>query len=110
MSYADVPCVYPIEYTEETMPTMTMTPARPGLVAARERAGLNQSQAAHLSGIHRVQWNRYERGNLTPSVDIALRIARALGTTVEVAFSTAPGAETGRAQPEETISSHEERT
>lgn len=83
------------------MATMT----RPGLTAARERLGLNQTQAAERSGIHRVQWVRYETGKMTPNVDLAIRMASALDTTVEELWSplsTAPGAKAGRSRPEET--------
>ena len=85
--------------------TMTMQP-RPGLTRARERAGLSQGAAAQLAGVHRVQLNRYEKGEVAPSVDIALKISRALGVSVEQAWapeSSAPGTRAGRTRPEETI-------
>lgn len=81
---------------------------RPGLVAARQRRGISQSEAARRAGIHRVQYVRYEQGAMTPNVDIALRIARALRTSTERAWalpdSDTPGAEAGRINgPEETL-------
>jgi transcriptional regulator with XRE-family HTH domain len=97
--------VYLIRHThEETMQTMTRTP-RPGLTAARERRKLSQTALAERAGIHRVQLARYEAGTMTPSVDIALRIAAVLRTSAERVWapdSSTPGAGAGRTGPEET--------
>lgn len=84
-----------------------ITTPRPGLVAARQRRGISQSEAARRAGIHRVQYVRYEQGAQTPNVDIALRIARALRTSTERAWalpdSDTPDAGAGRiSSPEET--------
>jgi transcriptional regulator with XRE-family HTH domain len=84
------------------MPTMTRTP-RPGLIAARERRKLSQLALAERTGIHRVQIARYETGAMTPSVDIALKIAAALRTPAEKVWSSnAPDTEAGREGSEET--------
>lgn len=84
------------------MQTMTRTP-RPGLTAARERRKLSQTALAERAGVHRVQLARYEAGTMTPSVDIALRIAHALRAPAEKVWNvSAPGAEAGREGPEET--------
>jgi transcriptional regulator with XRE-family HTH domain len=72
--------------------------SRPSLVAAREAAGLTQRQLAEALGLgSRVRISQYENGAKTPSVDLALRIAAALGTSVEDAFrSDTPDAKAGR--------------
>lgn len=92
------------------MPTLT---PRPGLTAARTRRNLTQTELARRSGVHRVQLNRYESGDMIPSVDIALRIAKALRTPAEKVWSlenSTPGAEAGRTSPEETPETAQERS
>lgn len=42
---------------------------------------LNQKQAAQRVGISHRQYQRYETGKASPSVEMLDRIARALGTT-----------------------------
>jgi putative transcriptional regulator len=53
-----------------------------------ERARLNLTQAdlATLAGVSRKTINTVENGVFIPSTDLALRLARALGTTVEGIF------------------------
>ena len=56
------------------------------LADKRKDAKLTQLQVAQQVGIQENAYQRYERNKVVPSVDIALRIARALGTTVEELF------------------------
>jgi putative transcriptional regulator len=53
-----------------------------------ERARLNLTQAdlATMAGVSRKTINTVENGVFIPSTDLALRLARALGTTVEGIF------------------------
>jgi len=55
------------------------------------RAMLNLTQAdlADLAGITRKSINAIETGKMVPSVILALKLAKALGTTVETLFSIA---------------------
>ena len=54
-----------------------------------QRAMLNLTQAdlADLAGITRKSINAIETGKMVPSVILALKLAKALGTTVETLFS-----------------------
>jgi putative transcriptional regulator len=53
-----------------------------------ERARLNLTQAdlATMASVSRKTINTVENGVFIPSTDLALRLARALGTTVEAIF------------------------
>ncbi len=53
---------------------------------ARARCALTQAELATLVGVSRKTINTVENGVFIPSTVLALRIARALGTTVEVLF------------------------
>ena len=53
---------------------------------ARRRAGLTQQQLADQVGAGRVTITRIENGGQTPSLDVALALARALGEPVEALF------------------------
>lgn len=81
-----------------------MSPPRPGLARARERAGLSQRELAERAGLRtRVRISQYENGHVAPSVDVALTFAAILDTTVEDLFTTATaGPEAGRDGREET--------
>ena len=57
------------------------------LKQVRKAAGLTQAQLAQLTGVSRQTIIATERGDYAPSVYLALRIARALNTTVEEIFS-----------------------
>ena len=57
------------------------------LKQVRKTAGLTQAQLAQLTGVSRQTVIATERGDYAPSVYLALRIARALNTTVEEIFS-----------------------
>ena len=50
--------------------------------AARERAGLRQSDAAARAGIDEKRWQRLEYGDVNPTLGTLLRIARALDTDI----------------------------
>lgn len=56
------------------------------LKTTRERSGKTQSQVAKEVGIAVFSYQRYEYGVTEPSVRTAIRIAQALGTTVEALF------------------------
>lgn len=77
---------------------------RHSLTRAREAAGLTQRQLADQVGLgSRVRVSQYETGLKAPSVDVALRIAAALDTSVEDAFRRdTPGTRAGRVESEET--------
>jgi len=53
---------------------------------ARKRAGLTQPQLAEKIGVGRVSIARIEAGRQSPSVVLALKIARELGEPVEALF------------------------
>ena len=57
------------------------------LKQVRKSAGLTQAQLAQLTGVSRQTIIATERGDSAPSVYLALRIAKALATTVEEIFS-----------------------
>ena len=52
----------------------------------RAKKGLTQMQIADVLGCQQGLVSQYERGVYTPSLHNALRLARALGTTVEDLF------------------------
>ena len=58
----------------------------------RIRSGLGQSELAAQAGVTRQQLGAIEAGRHSPSVDAALRIARALGLPVETLFAPADAA------------------
>ena len=51
--------------------------------ALREKQGWNRSQLAEKVGISHVMVGRYERDETAPSVDVAKKMADALGTTID---------------------------
>ncbi|WP_193071381.1 helix-turn-helix transcriptional regulator [Brevibacterium sp. FME37] len=53
----------------------------------RKSVGLTQAQLAQLTGVSRQTIIATERGDYAPSVYLALRIARALETSVEEIFA-----------------------
>ncbi len=57
------------------------------LAVARQAAGLTQAQLAARSGVSRQTVSAVESGRHRPSVDAALALARAAGTTVEALFA-----------------------
>lgn len=52
----------------------------------RKNQGMTQMQIADVLGCEQGLVSQYERGVHTPSLHNALRLARALGTTVEALF------------------------
>ena len=52
----------------------------------RARLGINQQQMGHLAGVSRQTISQIERGDYSPSVTLALKIARICGVTVEDIF------------------------
>ena len=59
------------------------------LRAAREQSGKTQAQVAKETGISEAQYQNIEYGKNKPRVGTAIRIARALGSTVESLFGAA---------------------
>lgn len=57
------------------------------LRAAREASGKTQAQVAKEVGISELSYQRYEYELREPGVQTAIRIARALKSTVEKLFS-----------------------
>ena len=53
---------------------------------------LTQADLAALAGVTRKSVNAIETGNMVPSVLLALKLARALGVTIETIFSLDGGA------------------
>lgn len=72
------------------MPTETLTRRAPEcghrVAQARRRAGLSQQQLAERVGVGRATIARMEGGDTSPSVALALTIARELGEPVEALF------------------------
>ena len=64
------------------------------LQAARKQSGKTQEQVAKEANVGVRLYQQYEYDKSTPNVRTAIRIARALGSTVEVLFgAAAPGME-----------------
>ena len=58
---------------------------------ARLAAGLTQAALAQRVEVSRKTINTVENGVFVPSTELALRLARALGTTVEALFALPAG-------------------
>ena len=65
---------------------MGETPLLNTLKVARTAAGLTQADLAELVGVTRKTINTVENGVFVPSTVLALKVARALGTSVETLF------------------------
>ena len=52
----------------------------------RARLGINQQEMGRLAGVSRQTISQIERGDYSPSVTLALKIARICGVTVEDIF------------------------
>ena len=61
-------------------------PLRNNLRDAREAVGWTQAELADAIGVSRKTVNTVENGIFIPSVVVALKLAQALGTTVEQLF------------------------
>ena len=57
--------------------------------AAREKSGKTQAQVANEAKISQAQYQNIEYDKSEPRVRTAIRIAKALGTTVEALFREA---------------------
>ena len=53
----------------------------------RGRLDINQSEMGKLAGVSRQTISQIERGDYSPSVTLALRLAKICGVTVEDIFS-----------------------
>lgn len=53
----------------------------------RARLDINQSEMGKLTGVSRQTISQIERGDYSPSVTLALRLAKICGATVEDIFS-----------------------
>jgi putative transcriptional regulator len=62
------------------------TPLLNSLKAARAAAGLTQADLAEKVGVTRKTINTVENGVFIPSTVLSLKLARALGTSVEALF------------------------
>ena len=54
-----------------------------GLKAIRQKRGLSQADLEKMTGIDANTFSRYERGIVTPSVEVADKIAKALGVSID---------------------------
>ena len=68
------------------MPAPKANPRRQAVTSARLRAGLTQQQLADRLGVDRTTVARIESGQLTPSVEVGVKLARELDTTAEALF------------------------
>jgi putative transcriptional regulator len=59
---------------------------RESLIAARKARGFTQQTLADAVGVRVLSVARWERGNIVPSLHLAIRLARVLGVTVEELF------------------------
>ncbi len=56
------------------------------LKSIRHQHEMNQTEFARLLGINHDQYNRYERNNRQPKLEIAIKISERLGVTVNDIF------------------------
>lgn len=54
------------------------------LVAQRQAHGLTQARLAELAGVHRTTISRIERGSWQATFDTMVRLAKALGVSLDV--------------------------
>ena len=59
----------------------------------RAALNVNQQEMGHLCGVSRQTISLIERGDYSPSVTLALKLAKACGVTVEDIFEYTEGAE-----------------
>jgi molybdate-binding protein/transcriptional regulator with XRE-family HTH domain len=67
--------------------------------AARDRLGWSQRELSERAGLSRTEISAIETDRVVPSAAIAIRVARALGSSVEALFGEAPGAPEWAWQP-----------
>ena len=78
--------------TENKRPRQQGERSNEALVRARAASGKTHAQVAREVGIAEAVYQRYEYNKNTPNVRTAIRIAQALGSTVEDIFGAAtPG-------------------
>ncbi len=65
---------------------------------------LTQAELGELAGVTRKSVNAIETGRMVPSVLLALKLARALGVSVDDLFNLAGGAEAAPAAPQKNYS------
>lgn len=53
----------------------------------RSKLGINQTDLGHLCGVSRQTISQIERGDYSPSVTLALKLAKVLQVTVEDIFT-----------------------
>lgn len=53
----------------------------------RNKLGINQTDLSHLCGVSRQTISQIERGDYSPSVTLALKLAKVLQVTVEDIFT-----------------------
>ncbi|NUT34307.1 MAG: helix-turn-helix transcriptional regulator [Hamadaea sp.] len=71
------------------------------IAVLRAERGISRRQLADALGVHYQTIGYLERGEYSPSLHLALRIAQHFGVAVEVVFSTAPFPRIGeQAQPQ----------
>ena len=68
------------------------------LQAAREASGKTQAQVAKEIGITENAYQKYEYGKREPRARMAVRVARAVNSTVEELFGAATPDKTGEAE------------
>lgn len=66
------------------------TPVHNRLEAAREARGLSRAELADAADVHYQTIGYIERGEYSPSLSLALRIAAVLGQDVQALFSIEP--------------------
>ena len=69
----------------------------------RARRDLTQADLAAMAGVTRRSVNAIEMGRMVPSVLLALRIARALGVTIETIFDLEDSAESAGLEAAESV-------
>lgn len=63
-----------------------MAEPRKKLRRLRKAKGISAADAAQHFGVSEAAWYKWERGNRTPQVGLAIRIAEFLGVSVEDIF------------------------
>lgn len=69
------------------------------IAVLRAERGISRRQLADALGVHYQTIGYLERGEYSPSLHLALRIAQYFGVAVEVVFSTAPFPRIGEQPP-----------
>jgi DNA-binding XRE family transcriptional regulator len=72
-----------------------------GVRSLRIRAGMTQTQLAAAANIADATLSRIERNRITPSVDLAKRLAAALRVSIDALFQVAPNDQRQAFRPSE---------